>query len=70
MLELCGMDFSRSLCRLSTQRSGMIKASARDALSSMKRGYPPRAKKSWPLPATDHEEMLEFPLPVVAAGLI
>ena len=46
---------SRSLCKLSTQCSGVIKVSARDALSRIKRGYPPRAKMSWPLLATAFE---------------
>ena len=48
----CAAWTSRSSCKLSTQCSGVIMASARDALSRIKRGYPPRAKMSWPLPAT------------------
>ena len=68
----CAAWTSRSLCGLSTQCSGMIKASARDALSRIKRRYPPRAKMSWPLPATGQEKMLEWQLavPVVAAAPI
>ena len=38
------------------------KSSARDALSRIKREYPPRAKMSWPLPATATEELLEWPV--------
>ena len=56
----CAAWTSRSLCRLSTKCSGVIKASARDAVSRIKRGYPPRANMSWPLPATEQEEMLEM----------
>ena len=36
----CAAWTSRSLCKLSTQCSGVIKATARDALSRIKRGYP------------------------------
>ena len=46
--------------KLSTQCTGVIMASARDALSRIKWGYPPRAKKSWPLPATETEVLLEW----------
>ena len=58
----CAAWTSRSLCKLSAQCSGVIKSSARDALSRIKRGYPPRAKMSWPLPATATEELQEWPL--------
>ena len=43
VLELCGMDL-RSLCKLSTQCSDVIKASARHALSRIKRGIPTSCK--------------------------
>ena len=46
----------------------MIKASARDALSRIKRGYPPRAKMSWPLPATEQEETLEVAINSARCG--
>ena len=58
----CAAWTSRSLCKLSVQCSGTIKSSARDALSRIKRGLPPRARMSWPLPATASEELLEWPL--------
>ena len=53
----CAAWTCRSLSKLSTQRSGVIKASARDALSKIKLGYPLRAKMSWPLPVTASEEL-------------
>ena len=56
----CAARTSPSQCKLSTQCSGVIKASARDAVSRIKRGYPARANMSWPLPATEQEEMLEM----------
>ena len=62
VLELCGMDIAIFVCKLSAQCSGVIKSSARDALSRIKREYPPRAKMSWPLPVTATEELLEWPL--------
>ena len=55
----CAAWTSRSMCNLSTQCSGVIKASARDALSRIKRGHPPRARMSWPSQATEFEELVE-----------
>ena len=53
---------SRSLCKLSMPCSGVIRTSARDALSRIRRGYPPRGGVCWPLPATEQDELLEWPL--------
>ena len=63
-----GVGPHHDLGKVATQISGgeclepVTKASARDALSRIKRGYPPRAKMSWPSPATSSEELLEWPL--------
>ena len=59
---ICAAWTARSLCKRSTQCSGVIKPSALDALSRIKRGHPPRARMSWPLPATESQELLEWPL--------
>ena len=55
------MDFSISV-QTEHAMLGRIKASARDALSRTKRGHPPRAKMSWPLSATESEELSEWRL--------
>ena len=58
VLELCGMDIAIFVQVECAMYGGVIKASARDVLSRIKRGYPFRAKMSWPLPATATEELL------------
>ena len=42
------------------------------AQSRIKREYPPRDGMSWPLPATEQEELLEWPLtaPVSVAAIV
>ena len=59
VLELCCMDFSISV-QTEHAMLGRIKASARDALSRIKLGHPPRAKMSLPLPARRDCQILLF----------
>ena len=59
VLELCGMDFS---IPVQIEYAMFGRDQGVGAGRFEQEGHPQRAKMSWPLPATESEELLEWPL--------